>query len=103
MSHREWLKEQRGKSSSERETIPAQCVWKIPKVMDEESGIEGEYGCEQCIVRLREQTGRKLHLKANGFDDLCDFCFPDDIPVAERLEWLRERHRRKKEKAEETD
>lgn len=95
MSHRELILSNRKVRVSDRKYVPLQCVWRIPRVYDEELGIEGEYACEHCVVRLRKQTGKKLGLKANAFDDLCDFCYPDGIDIEERKQWLRERRLRK--------
>lgn len=94
MSHRELVMSNRHKPMSERVDIPLQCVWQIPKVYDDLTGVEGEYACEQCVVRLRKETGKKLGLKANAFDDLCDFCYPDHIDFEERKQWLLERRAR---------
>ena len=82
MSHKEWLEKMRQMPGSGN--IPVQSVWMIPEVTDED-GITGKYGCEQCIAKLRDQTGKELKLKRVAWNEMCDFCYPEDRDMDEML------------------
>ncbi len=49
------------------------CGLRLMNYISERDG--GTVGCEQCIARMRRETGEKIPLRANAWDEFeCHFC-----------------------------